>query len=265
MKYAKLQENSKLVKETLIKHKDKPQTRINKYLSEQGVLSRRKADQYILDKRIKINDEIAVLGMLVNQDDKVYLDNKLVNETNDQNIYIALNKPKGIVSTSNPKIKDNIIDFMNYPERIFMIGRLDKETSGLILLTNDGDIVNKILRANYEHEKEYIVTVNKPLTKAFIKDIEKGVTIYNPVAKRHQKTAPAKAMKINNYTFNLIITQGLNRQIRRMVSALNYNVVDLKRIRIINIHLNDLKDGYYRYLTKDELLKLNTIINKKIS
>jgi len=265
MKYAKLEDNSRLVKENLIKHQTKSKTRINKYLSEQGILSRRKADQYIKDNRIKINDKVALLGDIVYSTDKVYLDNKLIKETNDQNIYIALNKPKGIISTSNPKIKNNIIEFMNYPERIFMIGRLDKETSGLILLTNDGDIVNKILRANYEHEKEYIVTVNKPLTKNFIKEIEKGVTIYNPVAKRHQKTAPAKAKIINSNTFSLIITQGLNRQIRRMVSALNYDVIDLKRIRVININLDNLKEGYYRYLTKDELLKLNIIINKTIS
>lgn len=260
MKFAREYKGTKKVKDTIIVHDLKDEIRINKYLSEKGVLSRRAADKYITDKRVKINNIIAELGMLVSPNDKVYVDNKLVKDNVVNNIYIALNKPVGVVSTANPKIKNNIINFMNYHERIFMIGRLDKDTSGLILLTNDGNIVNKILRANYEHEKEYIVTTDKPITKAFLKELEEGVVIYNPVAKRHQKTSKAIATRINDYTFKLIITQGLNRQIRRMVKALSYNVVSLKRIRIINIKLDDLPIGYYRYLTKDELTELNKLI-----
>jgi pseudouridine synthase len=231
--------------------------RINVYISSTGYCSRREADRLIKDGRVMIDGETASLGMEVNEENVVKVDNTVIGKR-PKRIYLAFNKPKGIISTTDQNIPNNIITYLNYPERIFPIGRLDKDTSGLILLTNDGMIVNKILRSENNHDKEYIVELDKPYDEDFVKKMTTGVEIYNPVQHVLVKTKPANLKRINNKTFNLIITQGLNLQIRRMCKQLGYNVVNLKRIRIINININDLKIGEWRYLSDkevDELMK----------
>lgn len=220
--------------------------RINKYISETGICSRREADKIIADKRVTINNNYAELGSIVEPGDEVLIDGKPLGQKK-KTVYIALNKPVGITCTTERHIKGNIIDFINYPERIFPIGRLDKDSQGLILLTNDGDIVNKILRAENNNEKEYIVTVNKPITHTFVKDMSSGVKILGTVTK------PCKITPIDDKVFKIILTQGLNRQIRRMCQAFGYKVVKLQRIRIMNIKLGKLKIGTWRNLTNDEL------------
>jgi 23S rRNA pseudouridine2604 synthase len=225
--------------------------RINKYISESGITSRRGADKWIAEGRVTINGSVAELGSQAEPGDDVRVDGNPI-KVEQQNVYIALNKPIGITSTTEKHIKGNIVDFVNHPLRVFHIGRLDKDSSGLILLTNDGDIVNEILRAENKHEKEYIVTVDKPLTSSFIQDMASGVEILGT------KTLPCKIKQLNKYTFNITLMQGLNRQIRRMCSALGYEVRDLHRIRIMNIHLDGLALGQWRDLTKDELRELFT-------
>ncbi|MET3319358.1 UNVERIFIED_ORG: 23S rRNA pseudouridine2604 synthase [Peribacillus simplex] len=225
--------------------------RINKYISESGITSRRGADKWIAEGRVTINGSVAELGSQAEPGDDVRVDGNPI-KVEQQNVYIALNKPIGITSTTEKHIKGNIVDFVNHPLRVFHIGRLDKDSSGLILLTNDGDIVNEILRAENKHEKEYIVTVDKPLTSSFIQDMASGVEILDT------KTLPCKIKQLNKYTFNITLMQGLNRQIRRMCSALGYEVRDLHRIRIMNIHLDGLTLGQWRDLTKDELRELFT-------
>ena len=220
--------------------------RINKFISETGICSRREADKWILGKRVTINGVLAEIGSRVQSGDTVKIDGKSIGSKKEP-IYIALNKPIGITSTTERHIKGNIIDFVNHPERIFPIGRLDKDSEGLILLTNDGDIVNKILRAENNHEKEYIVTVDKPITSTFVKNMSKGVKILGT------KTKPCKVTVINNQVFRIILTQGLNRQIRRMCQALGYQVTKLRRIRIMNIKIDGLKIGEWRNLTAREL------------
>ncbi|GAB1614041.1 23S rRNA pseudouridine synthase F [Mammaliicoccus lentus] len=228
--------------------------RINKFLSEAGVCSRRGADKWIDDKRVKINDELATLGSQVEDSDVVKVDNKVI--TIDKGyVYIALNKPRGITSTTEKHIKGNVVDYVNHPERIFHIGRLDKDSEGLLLLTSDGDIVNEILRSENHHEKEYVVTVDKPITKEFIKNMSNGVVILN------QKTLPAKLEQLNDKTFKIILTQGLNRQIRRMCETLGYNVKKLKRIRIMNIKLDGIKYGEWRDLTAEEFNTLTQTLS----
>ncbi|KWW22276.1 MULTISPECIES: 23S rRNA pseudouridine(2604) synthase RluF [Peribacillus] len=228
--------------------------RINKYISESGITSRRGADKWIAEGRVTINGAIAELGSQAQSGDDVRVDGNPI-KVEQQNVYIALNKPIGITSTTEKHIKGNIVDFVNHPLRIFHIGRLDKDSSGLILLTNDGDIVNEILRAENKHEKEYIVTVDKPLTASFIKEMSAGVEILDT------KTLPCKVKQLTKYTFNITLMQGLNRQIRRMCSALGYEVRDLHRIRIMNIHLDGLALGQWRDLTEDELKELFTELN----
>ncbi|MBT2647113.1 23S rRNA pseudouridine(2604) synthase RluF [Bacillus sp. ISL-34] len=223
--------------------------RINKFISESGITSRRGADKWIAEGRVTINGTVAELGSQAEPGDDVRVDGKPI-KVEQQNVYIALNKPIGITSTTEKHIKGNIVDFVNHPLRIFHIGRLDKDSSGLILLTNDGDIVNEILRAENKHEKEYIVTVDKPLTASFIKDMSSGVEILDT------KTLPCKVEQLTKFTFNITLMQGLNRQIRRMCSALGYEVRDLHRIRIMNIHLDGLAIGQWRDLTEDELTEL---------
>ncbi|MED3787177.1 23S rRNA pseudouridine(2604) synthase RluF [Peribacillus frigoritolerans] len=223
--------------------------RINKFISESGITSRRGADKWIAEGRVTINGTVAELGSQAEPGDDVRVDGKPI-KVEQQNVYIALNKPIGITSTTEKHIKGNIVDFVNHPLRIFHIGRLDKDSSGLILLTNDGDIVNEILRAENKHEKEYIVTVDKPLSASFIKDMSSGVEILDT------KTLPCKVEQLTKYTFNITLMQGLNRQIRRMCSALGYEVRDLHRIRIMNIHLDGLAIGQWRDLTEDELTEL---------
>src|SRR5699024_10509238 len=228
--------------------------RINKFLSEAGVCSRRGADKWIDDKRVKINDELATLGSQVEDSDVVKVDNKVI--TIDKGyVYIALNKPRGITSTTEKHIKGNVVDYVNHPERIFHIGRLDKDSEGLLLLTSDGDIVNEVLLSENHHEKEYVVTVDKPITKEFIKNMSNGVVILN------QKTLPAKLEQLNDKTFKIILTQGLNRQIRRMCKTLGYNVKKLKRIRIMNIKLDGIKYGEWRDLTAEEFNTLTQTLS----
>ncbi|MFA6692434.1 MAG: pseudouridine synthase [Acholeplasmataceae bacterium] len=227
-------------------------TRINKYLSESGFCSRREADRLILDQRVKINGELAQIGSQVEKMDVVTVDNKLL--SNEQKrLYLVFNKPVGITSTTDTKIKGNMIDYINYPELIFHIGRLDKDSEGLILLTNDGDIVNQILRAENAHEKEYLVTVDRPVTDIFCEQMAKGVPILDTI------TRPCVIKKVDSKTFKIILTEGLNRQIRRMCAYFGYNVLALKRIRIMHIHL-DVPTGKYRHLTKNEEKKLFEIL-----
>ena len=230
-------------------------TRINKYLSEIGFCSRRKADLLIEQERIKVNGVYAVMGQKVTGQEEIQVNNKIIKKLeNKKHIYIAFNKPVGIVCTTDTKReKNNIIDYINYPTRIFPIGRLDKPSEGLIFLTNDGDIVNKILRANNQHEKEYTVEVNKPVTKDFIKKMGEGVPVLDKI------TNKCKIKQTGKKTFKIILTQGLNRQIRRMCEYFDYRVVILKRIRIMNIKL-DIPVGEYRDFTKSELNQINQLV-----
>ena len=230
-------------------------TRINKYLSEIGFCSRRKADLLIEQERIKVNGVYAVMGQKVTVEEEIQVNNKIIKKLeNKKHIYIVFNKPAGIVCTTDTKReKDNIIDYINYPTRIFPIGRLDKPSEGLIFLTNDGDIVNKILRANNQHEKEYVVEVNKPVTKDFIKKMGEGVPVLDKI------TNKCKIKQTGKKTFKIILTQGLNRQIRRMCEYFDYRVVFLKRIRIMNIKL-DIPVGEYRDFTKSELNQINQLV-----
>lgn len=242
----------------MIKHKDSSESlRINKFISEKGICSRREADSLIEQKRISINGVVAEIGSRVFPNDEVRLDGKLLNKKEDT-IYIALNKPVGITCTTEKKVKGNIVDFINHKKRIFPIGRLDKNSEGLIFLTNDGDIVNKILRAGNNHEKEYIVTVDKPITQDFIKGMSSGVRILNTI------TQPCKVSKESSHVFRIILTQGLNRQIRRMCEYFGYNVLKLKRVRIMNVTLKDLPTGKWRYLNKKELATINELVSNSI-
>ena len=229
--------------------------RLNKYLSEIGHCSRREADKLINVDRIIVNGQKVVMGQKVTPKDRIEIDGVLVENHHERNVYLAFNKPVGIVCTTDTRVeKNNIIDYINYPSRIFPIGRLDKPSEGLILLTNDGDIVNKILRARNNHEKEYIVTVNKPVTSEFIKTMANGVPILDIITRK------CKVEQIHKKQFRIVLTQGLNRQIRRMCEYLDYRVVMLKRIRIMNIEL-DLGVGKYRDLTKKEFSQLNSLIS----
>lgn len=226
-------------------------TRVNKYLSEVGFCSRRAADKLIEEGLVTINGKVPEMGTKTFPGDEIRVNGKLISEPKDEHVYIAFNKPIGIVCTTDTKSeKDNIIDFIKHPKRIFPIGRLDKPSEGLILLTSDGDIVNKILRAKNNHEKEYVVTVNKPISKVFIQKMGKGVPILNTV------TQECEIKQISHNKFNIILTQGLNRQIRRMCEYLGYEVTKLKRIRIMNIHL-DTPLGKWRDLTKKEMEEIN--------
>ncbi|WP_411503330.1 23S rRNA pseudouridine(2604) synthase RluF [Brevibacillus centrosporus] len=224
--------------------------RINKYISETGFCSRRESDKLIEAGRVTINGRMAELGSTVSPGDDVRIDGNPLGAKK-KSVYIALNKPVGITCTTELHVKGNIIDFVNHPERIFPIGRLDKDSQGLILLTNDGDIVNKILRAENNHEKEYIVTVDKPITPLFIQGMSGGVRILGTVTK------PCKVTKISDRVFKIVLTQGLNRQIRRMCQAFGYQVRQLKRVRIMNIELGELRVGQWRDLTERELTELN--------
>ncbi len=228
--------------------------RINKYLSELGYCSRRAADKLIDEGRITVNGEPVVMGLKVTAKDDIAVDGVLVNNKAEKPVYIAFNKPVGIVCTTDTRVeKNNIIDYINYPTRIFPIGRLDKPSEGLIFLTNDGDIVNKILRARNHHEKEYLVTVNKPITKEFINKMSKGVPILDTV------TRPCKVTQTHKTEFRITLTQGLNRQIRRMCEYLDYSVVTLKRVRIMNVNL-DVGKGKWRHLTKKELAEIYRLV-----
>lgn len=229
-------------------------TRINKYLSEVGFCSRRAADKLIVEGRVTINGNVPEMGTKTFPGDEIRVNGKLISAPKDEHVYIAFNKPVGIVCTTDTKSeKDNIIDYINHPKRIFPIGRLDKPSEGLILLTSDGDIVNKILRAKNNHEKEYVVTVNKPISKVFIQKMGNGVPILDTI------TQKCEVKQISHNKFNIILTQGLNRQIRRMCEFLGYEVTKLKRIRIMNIHL-DTPLGKWRDLTIKEMEEINHLV-----
>jgi len=229
-------------------------TRINKYLSEAGYCSRRAADKLLEAGRITINGIIPEMGTKVQPGDTVEVDGVVIGENTQKPVYLAFNKPVGIVCTTDTKREqNNIISFINYPTRIFPIGRLDKPSEGLIFLTNDGDIVNKILRARNHHEKEYIVTVDRPLDENFVEKMSNGIPILDTV------TRPCKVSLITQYKFKIILTQGLNRQIRRMCEYLGYDVLRLKRTRIMNVNL-DLEVGKWRDLSLDELTEINRLV-----
>jgi 23S rRNA pseudouridine2604 synthase len=222
--------------------------RLNKFLSETGMCSRREADAWIASGRVSINGKRAELGTQVTEADEVRVDNRVVGAPKKKKkIYICLNKPVGITCTTEHGVKDNIVDFIGHEERIFPIGRLDKESEGLILLTNNGDIVNDILRSENNHEKEYLVTVDKPVTDAFLANMAGGVRILDT------KTKPCKVGRLGKYEFRIILTQGLNRQIRRMCEMFGYDVKRLQRVRIVNVKLGGLKVGRWRNLTEAEL------------
>ena len=225
--------------------------RINKYLSEAGVCSRREADRLIEEGRVTINGILAFLGSTVSEGDEVGLDDKLITGSA-KKVLIAFNKPRGIVcTTADPKSKDvNIVEYINYPERIFPVGRLDKDSEGLILLSNDGDLSNKIMKARNYHEKEYEVEVDKPFDDEFLKKMSEGVPILDTVTRK------CKLRRTGKTSFNIILTQGLNRQIRRMCEYFGYRVMKLKRIRIMNIKLGNIKPGTYRNITEAEYNEL---------
>ncbi len=229
------------------------ETRLNKFISETGFCSRREADKLIEQGRVKVNGNIPELGTKVSDEDDVSIDGKPLKEK-EKTVYIAFNKPIGVTSTTDLKDRDNIIDYINYPSRIFPIGRLDKPSEGLIFLTNDGDIVNKILRAGNHHEKEYIVTVDKIITEEFIKKMRNGVPILDTI------TQKCFIKKEADYRFRIVLTQGLNRQIRRMCEVLDYKVQKLKRVRIMNVKLDGIKLGEWRYLTPTEMKAINESI-----
>ncbi len=230
-------------------------TRLNKFLSEVGYCSRREADKLIDQGRVTINNEIPEMGTKVASGDEIRVDGELINKPKEKHVYLAFHKPVGIVCTTAQNEKDNIIDYINYSKRIFPIGRLDKPSEGLILLTSDGDIVNKILRARNNHEKEYIVTVNKLISPQFIKRMGNGIPILDTVTRK------CEVEQINKYDFRIVLTQGLNRQIRRMCEYLGYEVIRLKRIRIMNISL-DTQVGEWRYLTEKELQIINSDVGE---
>ena len=230
--------------------------RLNKYLSDAGVCSRRAADAAIEAGQVMVNGEVAVMGMKVTSDDEVLFNGRPVSNKSKKQILIVYNKPAGIVCTAEKREKNNIIDHLNYPERIYPIGRLDKDSTGLILLTNQGDLVNKIMRAVNAHEKEYVVTVDKEITADFIKKMAAGVYL----DELEVTTRKCQIKKLGSNKFNIILTQGLNRQIRRMCQALGYHVRTLKRVRIMNIYLGDLKEDTYRDITPAELKKLNKML-----
>jgi len=230
--------------------------RINKYLSEIGYCSRRQADKLIEQGRIMVNSKEAVMGYKVQKDDVIHVDGEKIKHKKSKRIFIALNKPKGVVCTTNAGVEENnIIDFIKFRERIFPIGRLDKTTTGLILLTNDGDTANKILKTAYNNEKEYLVRVNRPISEDVLKKMSEGVAIVG------KKTRKCKVEKLKSTEFKIILTQGLNRQIRRMCEYFDFRVVSLKRVRIMNIKL-DVKEGKYRLLNDKEISELTNMLKK---
>lgn len=246
----------KMENNNIIVHSERgEEIRLNKYISETGFCSRREADKLVEAGAVTIDGVKAIIGMKVSKGQEVRINGKQISKE-EELVYIALNKPIGITCTTEKKIKGNIVDLVGHEKRIFHIGRLDKESQGLILLTNDGDIVNKILRAGNNHEKEYVVTVDKAINEEFINQMSKGVPILETITKK------CSVKKESSKTFNIILTEGMNRQIRRMCEALGYEVVKLNRIRIMNIQLGHLKIGQWRNLNKNELEKLDELIRR---
>jgi 23S rRNA pseudouridine2604 synthase len=220
--------------------------RINKYLADRGLCSRREADKLVTAGRIKVDGQVALMGQKVSGQENITFDDQPVAGAKPTAVYILYNKPVGIICSTDPKAKDNIVEAVGYPERIFNIGRLDVASSGLILLTNDGDIVNKILRAEGKHEKEYVVTVDRKITPDFLDNMRKGVMIDD------EKTLPAKIEQISEFTFRIVLVEGRNRQIRKMCETLGFTVQSLKRVRIMHIELGGLNTGEWRHLTAGE-------------
>lgn len=241
----------------VIHQENKEEIRLNKYISDTGLCSRREADKLISQGKVTIDGVVALMGSKVKKNQDIRVNGKKVG-VKEKPIYIALNKPVGITCTTEKSVAGNIVDFINHPKRIFPIGRLDKDSQGLIFLTNDGDIVNKILRAGNNHEKEYIVTVDKPITEEFILNMSKGVPILGTVTKK------CFVRKEGKYIFRIILTQGMNRQIRRMCQTLGYEVNKLERIRIMNVRLEELSIGKWRYLSDKELLEINRLISSSV-
>ncbi len=228
------------------------QIRLNKAIAESGKFSRREADRLIEAGRVKIDGEVAPMGLKVTRETDIYVDDVLINKRKDL-VYILLNKPRGITCTTDLKDDTNIVDYINHEKRIFPIGRLDKESQGLIILTNDGDIVNKVLRSGNNHEKEYIVRVDKQITKQFIYDMGHGVDIMDTTTK------DCEVERMGDYRFKITLTEGMNRQIRKMCAAFGYVVYKLERVRIMNLELGDLEYGEWRYLTEDEIVELKSL------
>ena len=229
--------------------------RLNKYLSDAGICSRRQADRWIEEKRITVNGEIAGMGMKVAPDSEVCLDGKLIKKE-EKKVLLAMNKPAGIVCTAEKRERNNIVDYMKYPKRIYPVGRLDKDSEGLLIMTNDGELINSMMRARYHHEKEYHVRVDKEITSEFVRQMSEGVHIQDVEKNLDAVTRPCEVKQIGKYTFSIILTQGLNRQIRRMCEALGYKVTKLVRIRIMNVELGSLKSGAVRKIEGQELKKL---------
>jgi len=227
--------------------------RINKYLSAAGVCSRREADRQIAAGNVKIGERTAQIADLVSSEDSVYFQGRLV-KAGQERILLVVNKPKGIVCTAQKKEKDNIVDFLHYPTRIYPVGRLDKQSEGLLLMTNEGDFVNKIIRSGNRHEKEYLVTVNKTVTDSFLNGLAEGVPVLDTMTRK------CKVERTGKRSFRIVLTQGLNRQIRRMCEYFDYRVVSLKRVRIMNIHLGYLPSGAYRSVTTQELERLEQML-----
>ena len=237
--------------------------RINKYIASSGMCSRRKAEEFIVQGLVTVNGIKAELSTMVEEGDTVLLNGKAVTPKK-EHVVLLFNKPVGVTCTTELHVKGNIISYINYPERIFPVGRLDKDSQGLILLTNDGDLVNECLRVENGHEKEYIVRVDKPVTPQFIKKMSEGVEIYNPVTDSKVVTLPCKVTKLGEKTFRIVLKQGYNRQIRRMCNAFSYNVTSLKRVRFMFLNL-DVKPGEYRLLTEKEMEKLKSEANKNVN
>lgn len=231
---------------------EKTRVRINKFLSEAGVCSRREADRHVEAGNVRIDDHLARMGEYVWPEQKVYFKDEEVVREAENNILLALYKPVGIVCTTEKRVKNNVIKFMDYPKRVFPVGRLDKDSEGLLLLTNNGDIVNKIMRAGNKHEKEYVVTVHKPITDSFLRGMAAGV----PLPELDTVTRPCKVKRLGECQFKIVVTQGLNRQIRRMCEYFGYIVIRLVRMRIINIKLGSLRPGEYREVTEEEYQEL---------
>lgn len=238
--------------------------RLNKYLSEAGVCSRREADKLIDSGRVYVDGMRAVQGMKVDETNEVRVGKKVIQGSN-RKVVLAVNKPAGIVCTEDQREKKNIIRFLKYPMRVTYAGRLDKDSEGLLIMTNDGDLINGMMRARYEHEKEYKVTVDKEITDTFIREMSEGVRIIDKEKNLDVVTRPCKVEKIGKYTFSIVLTQGLNRQIRRMCQTLGYKVTKLVRVRIMNVRLDGLKSGEIREITGEERKKLYESVNKRTS
>lgn len=235
--------------------------RLNVFISSSGYCSRRKADELIVDHKVLVNSELATLGTRVLPSDTVIVEGHLIRHTQER-IVLVYHKPIGVSSSTDPKDKSNVISTIKYPQRIFPIGRLDKDSEGLLLLTNDGDLVNQILRSENNHEKEYLVKTKRPFEDDFLTKLSEGIQIYNPVTNAYVVTKRCDVKRVDTQHFSIVLTQGYNRQIRRMVSALGHQVVYLKRTRIMHITLGTLKKGTYRILSANELSKLDQSLKK---